>query len=102
MRFALGRVIHMHQRPHSRLLRSLVAVSGTFALAGCSRSPSLNILGSFFPSWMLCAIAGLVLAILLRQGFAAAGIDKGIPVPLLVYLAITTAFSFLFWLIWLG
>jgi len=71
------------------------------ALAGCSAAPSQNILGSYFPSWMLCALAGLGATIVLRQIFVAAGLDKALPVPLLVYLACAVAFAFATWLIWL-
>jgi hypothetical protein len=72
------------------------------ALAGCSASPSVNIFGSYFPSWMLCAFAGLVLAALTSVAFGAAGIDKVLPVPLLVYLALSVAFAFGAWLLCVG
>ena len=71
-------------------------------VAGCSAAPSQNILGSYFPSWMICALIGLVVAIVLRQVFAGVGIDRTLPVPLLVYLAIAIAAAFATWLIWLG
>ena len=71
-------------------------------LAGCSNAPAQNILGSFFPSWMLCVLAGIGAAILVRQGLAGVGIDKALPAPLLVYLALTVFFSFAVWLAWLG
>jgi hypothetical protein len=72
------------------------------ALAGCSAAPSQNILGSYFPSWMVCVLAGLGAAIVVRQGLVAAGIDKVLPAPLLVYLAMTVFFAFAVWLAWLG
>jgi Mn2+/Fe2+ NRAMP family transporter len=28
-------------------------------LAGCARAPTFNILGSYFPAWLLCVIAGV-------------------------------------------
>jgi hypothetical protein len=34
--------------------------------AGCSRAPSINVLGSFFPAWMVCIIAAVVLAFVVR------------------------------------
>jgi len=71
-------------------------------LAGCSGAPAQNILGSFFPSWMLCVLAGISAAVLARQALALAGIDKTIPAPLLVYLALIVFFSFAVWLAWLG
>ncbi len=72
------------------------------ALAGCSASPSVSIFGSYFPSWMLCACAGLLLASLTRVAFVAAGIDEVLPVPLLVYLALSVAFAFGAWLLCVG
>jgi hypothetical protein len=71
-------------------------------LAGCSNAPAQNILGSFFPSWMLCVLAGIAAAVLVRQVFAVVGIDKALPAPLLVYLALTVFFAFAVWLAWLG
>jgi hypothetical protein len=72
------------------------------ALTGCSVAPSQNILGSYFPSWMVCVLAGLSAAIVVRHGLVAAGIDKVLPAPLLVYLAVTVFFAFAVWLAWLG
>jgi hypothetical protein len=71
-------------------------------LASCSGAPGQNILGSYFPSWMLCALAGLGAAIVLRLGLIAAGIDKILPAPLLVYLALAVFFAFAAWLVWLA
>jgi hypothetical protein len=71
-------------------------------LGGCSEAPSQNILGSYFPSWMICALVGILLAAVTHRGLALAGIDKAIPVPLLVYLAFAVLFAFATWLVWLG
>jgi YtcA family len=35
-------------------------------LTGCGRAPAINILGSFFPAWMICLTAGVVLAFVVR------------------------------------
>ena len=78
------------------------AGAAPIGLAGCGGAPSQNILGSYFPSWMLCVLAGIGAAILVRQGLVAAGIDKLLPAPLLVYLAFTVFFAFVAWLVWLG
>jgi hypothetical protein len=50
---------------------------------------------------MICALIGLVVTIVVRQIFAVIGIDRTLPAPLLVYLAIATAAAFAAWLIWL-
>lgn len=40
-------------------------------IASCGRTPVLNISGSFFPSWMLCAIGGLLFPSLMNRAFKA-------------------------------
>ncbi len=37
--------------------------------------PQINVIGSFFPSWMLCAAIGIVVAVLARVLFVRAGVD---------------------------
>jgi len=75
-----------------------VALTG---LAGCTAAPSQNILGSYFPTWMICALAGSGAAVVVRQLLIAVGIDKTLPVPVIVYLALAVAFAFAIWLLWL-
>jgi YtcA family len=71
-------------------------------LAGCDGAPSRNILGSYFPSWMVCALVGLALALTARAIFKASGLLEELPVPLVVMLAIGCAGTFAMWLIWLA
>ncbi len=71
------------------------------SLAGCSAAPSQYILGSYFPSWMICTLVGLGATAIVRVLLGLAGIDKALPVPLNVDLAFTVAFAFATWLIWL-
>jgi hypothetical protein len=37
-----------------------------FMCSGCSRAPSVGIIGSFFPVWMLCLAAGVIAAFITR------------------------------------
>ena len=71
-------------------------------LGGCSAAPSQSILGSFFPTWMFCALLGVVVALVAHRALVWAGVADRVPAPLLVYLAISIAGAFAFWLIWLG
>jgi hypothetical protein len=72
------------------------------ALAGCDGAPSRNILGSYFPSWMVCALAGIALALIARVIFKASGLLEQLPVPFVVMLAIACAGTFALWLLWLS
>jgi YtcA family len=71
-------------------------------LGGCDGAPSRNILGSYFPSWMVCALVGIALALAARAIFKALGILEELPVPFVVMLAIACAGTFAMWLIWLS
>jgi YtcA family len=71
-------------------------------VSGCDGAPSRNILGSYFPSWMVCALVGLASAIAARAIFKALGLLEELPVPLVVMLAIGCACTFAMWLIWLS
>ena len=71
-------------------------------LGGCDGAPSRNILGSYFPSWMVCALVGLALALAARAIFKALGMLEELPVPFVVMLAIACAGTFAMWLIWLS
>jgi hypothetical protein len=71
-------------------------------LGGCDGAPSRNILGSYFPSWMVCALVGIALALAARAIFKASGMLEELPVPFVVMLAIACAGTFAMWLLWLS
>jgi hypothetical protein len=71
-------------------------------LSGCDGAPSRSILGSYFPSWMLCAVAGIILALLARALLKSSGLLQELPVPFVVILAIACAATFAIWLFWLA
>lgn len=76
--------------------------SAALCLAGCSASPAQNMFGSFFPAWMLCAAAGIVIAIILRQVFGTFGLNRDLIAPPLTYFCIAVAGTLLLWLLWFG
>jgi YtcA family len=94
-------VIDRHtQRRFARCITSSLLV--LCALGGCSASPSRNILGSYFPSWMVCALGGIVAALAVRVALKTTGLLPELPVPLVVLLAIGCATTFALWLLWLA
>jgi hypothetical protein len=64
--------------------------------------PSLNIFGTFFPSWMLCAVAGLFAAVVAHKLFAVAGIAPEVKPPLVVYASVALTVTLLIWLVRYG
>lgn len=71
-------------------------------LAGCSAAPAQNIMGSFFPAWLLCAAIGCGAAAGFRLVLGALAVHDHVIFPLLTYLATALAVAMLIWLIWFG
>jgi hypothetical protein len=69
-------------------------------LASCSRAPSFDIVGSFFPAWLVCLIAAIVLTAL--TGWVLRLLHIPVAVPTLTYPSLTALFTFALWLIFFG
>jgi hypothetical protein len=84
-----------------RLQRSLILPVLLVAaqLAGCRLAPTFNILGSFFPSWLICLFAGIIVAVIANRLFARFALDKEILWPVVVYPCIALLFACTIWLI---
>ena len=72
------------------------------SLAGCSTAPSQDIFGSFFPSWLLCGVLGIVAAVIMRQVLRLIGLGDSLWLPVLSYPAVGLAVTFGVWLVWFG
>lgn len=84
------------------LLRATVtglSFAGALLVAGCSRAPSFNILGSYFPAWIVCGVIGILLAVAVRLFFVRINLENELLAPLiLVYPCLTAFFTFTLWL----
>jgi len=69
----------------------------SLTLAGCSRAPSVDILGSFFPAWLVCFAFAILLTALSR--FVLLRLHTKFELPVLAYLSLTAIFTFVLWLI---
>jgi hypothetical protein len=68
----------------------------TLSLTGCGRAPSFDILGSFFPAWLLCFIVAVLLTVLSRE-FLRRYVE--IAWPIVTYPSLTALFAFALWLV---
>ena len=59
--------------------------------------PQVNVVGSFFPSWMLCVAIGIVLGIVARRLFVRAGIDPYLGPRALVYPSLALLVALVLW-----
>ena len=74
------------------------ALLATMLCTGCSRAPSFDILGSFFPAWLVCLTLGLLLTVFARWLLLRTRVVLALPV--LTYPSLTALFTFVFWLAW--
>jgi urea transporter len=77
-----------------RILRP-VAGFAPLLLTGCGRAPAFDVLGSFFPAWLVCFAVAIVLAVLCR-GLLQPRVE--IAFPILVYPSLTAIFTLALWL----
>lgn len=59
--------------------------------------PQINVVGSLFPSWMLCATIGILVTLLARRLLVYAGIDAYVSPRPLVYLSLTVLVTLVLW-----
>ncbi|BCL74915.1 hypothetical protein JHS3_06510 [Jeongeupia sp. HS-3] len=76
-----------------------LALAASVLLSACSRAPSINVLGAFFPDWMFCIAGGIALTLIVRALLGRAGLGNRIGWPALVYTALTVLFSLAAWLL---
>jgi len=82
-----------------RIVPTAFCVAGSVFVTGCSRAPSFNILGSFFPSWILCGVIGILLTFGTRMLFVRVNFEKELSPLLLVYPSLAAFFTFSTWLL---
>jgi hypothetical protein len=80
-------------------MRSLFLILILASLTGCSRDPSLEISGSFFPAWMISILAGILGTAVAIRLFVALGIDPFLKPHLLIYGALTLSLTLAVWLL---
>jgi hypothetical protein len=79
-----------------RLVRYGLVVS-SLPLASCQRAPSFDVLGSFFPAWLVCLAAAILLTVLAR--WMCLRLRIPLAPPILIYPSLTALFTFALWFI---
>jgi hypothetical protein len=87
--------------PLGFILRGLI-LPLALSPAGCSHAPAQDVLGSFFPAWLLCGALGILATVIIRVTLGAAGIEPYVPAPPLTYIVCAIAATLAIWLTWFG
>jgi len=69
------------------------------SLAGCKGAPSINLVGSFFPAWMLCVAIGVFGVLILRRVFVRTQIEAHLGTLPLVYFCLWVLLTLGSWLL---
>ena len=89
----------INHRGWESLLALAACIAAVLLNTGCSRAPSFNILGSFFPAWILCGIVGIALAVITRLIFLRTNFEKELSPLILVYPCLALFYTFTTWLL---
>jgi hypothetical protein len=73
------------------------SMSTSLLLTGCGRAPTFDVVGSFFPAWLLCLAVSILLTVLTRWLFQ--HFRVAVAPQILIYPSLTAAFAFALWLI---
>jgi len=80
-------------------LRPIYLLVTLMLLTGCRAAPQINLLGSFFPAWMLCIGIGVAGTLLLRKVFVRGKLEPHLGLPPLVYFCLWVLLTLASWLI---
>jgi hypothetical protein len=82
---------------NKRRISECTLMLATFFLTGCGRAPSFDVLGSFFPAWLVCLALSVVLTAAAR--WLLLRLHIVIALPVLTYPSLAALFSFALWLV---
>ena len=69
------------------------------ALTSCSHAPSVEIVGSFFPIWMVCLAISVILTFFARKVLSRLKLESEVGPVALFYPSMVVSFSCLLWLV---
>ena len=89
----------MKTKPRISAVALAACSTALLSATGCSRAPSFNILGSFFPAWLLCGVLGVSLTGVARVLIVRADFEKELSPLIVVYPCLAAFFTFSIWLL---
>jgi fructose-specific phosphotransferase system IIC component len=71
-------------------------IAASLLTATCARAPAFDVIGSFFPAWLVCLIAAILLTVL--TGWVFLRLRVALAPPILIYPSLTVLFACALWL----
>ncbi len=79
--------------------RGLLPLLASVGFSGCMRAPSFNVLGSYFPGWIACILAGIAVTAIVRWILNRTGVEEYLPLLPILYLSLALLIACGIWLI---
>jgi hypothetical protein len=79
--------------------RPILLATCALFLTGCDHAPNIDIIGSFFPVWMLCLAIAIPLTFAAHFALARFQLANDVGPPALFYPCLVLLFTSLLWLI---
>jgi hypothetical protein len=83
-------------RSPQRAIAIVVIAAGL--VSGCASSPSIGVLGAYFPDWLFCIVAGVVLTVVIYVIVKRLQADHLMGPSVVVYPTLVTFFALAVWL----
>lgn len=75
-----------------------LGVIASALMSGCANSPSIGVLGAYFPDWLFCIVAGVVLTVVIYLVLKRLQADHLLRPSAMVYPTLVTFLSLVVWL----
>jgi hypothetical protein len=82
-----------------RIAKAAPGCAAAMFTTGCSRAPTFNILGSYFPAWILCGVLGILMAVVVRVIFVRTNLEAELSPLIVIYPCLALLFTFTIWLL---
>ncbi|WOD14552.1 YtcA family lipoprotein [Paraburkholderia kirstenboschensis] len=76
-----------------------MAAIAVVLVSGCASSPSIGVLGAYFPDWLFCIVAGVVLTVVVYVILKRLQADRLMGPGALVYPTLVAFFALAVWLV---
>jgi hypothetical protein len=80
-------------------LRAGLVCAASVAVTSCAHAPSVEIVGSFFPVWMVCLTIAVILTFFARKVLVRLRLESEVGPVALFYPSMVVSFSCLLWLL---
>jgi hypothetical protein len=77
-----------------------MAAIAAIPMSGCASAPSMGVLGAYFPDWLFCIVAGVVLTVVIYLILKRLQADHLMAPSAVVYPTLVTFLALVVWLVW--